>query len=337
MVAHFHYVLSMGAVFGLFAGFYFWTPKIIGKLYNEFLGKVHFWTLFVGVNLTFFPQHFLGMAGMYEITSNLILNNLESNLNIAFNLSNIIYCGPYFNPKFLKDPIRLYNPKLNRNLIGVENKKRTIIYQWFNLITSEIYIGSAWNGSFRLLSYWTPSVLKRNFPIYNSIVKYGHNNFCLAILEELGPTGSVSKIDMLKREQYYLDIIFNKELYLKLNLSPSAGTTLGFKHSKQFKLSRTGELNPMYGRDFSSEFLEHQKKDNSGIKKTMYGIKKSAETITKLQKLIYVYENNTKNLIGLYSTVNCSKEFKIGKDTLTKYLNKGLPYKNKLFTRIKLH
>jgi group I intron endonuclease len=142
---------------------------------------------------------------------------------------------------------------------------------------------------------------------------------------------------MLKREQYYLDIIFNKELYLKLNLSPSAGTTLGFKHSKQFKLSRTGELNPMYGRDFSSEFLEHQKKDNSGIKKTMYGIKKSAETITKLQKLIYVYENNTKNLIGLYSTVNCSKEFKIGKDTLTKYLNKGLPYKNKLFTRIKLH
>jgi cytochrome c oxidase subunit 1 len=54
----------MGAVFGLFAGFYFWTPKIFGKMFNDFLGKVHFWTLFVGVNLTFFPQHFLGMAGM---------------------------------------------------------------------------------------------------------------------------------------------------------------------------------------------------------------------------------------------------------------------------------
>jgi len=64
VVGHFHYVMSLGALFGIFAAFYYWAPKMWGRVYNDTLAKLHFWLTFIGVNLTFFPMHFSGLAGM---------------------------------------------------------------------------------------------------------------------------------------------------------------------------------------------------------------------------------------------------------------------------------
>ena len=64
VVAHFHYVLSLGAVFAIFAGWYYWYEKIFGVKYNSFLARAQFWFFFIGANVIFFPQHFLGLQGM---------------------------------------------------------------------------------------------------------------------------------------------------------------------------------------------------------------------------------------------------------------------------------
>ena len=87
VVAHFHYVLSLGAVFAIFAGFYYWFGKMSGRAYNETLGKLHFWIFFIGVNVLFFPQHLLGQDGMPrrvpDYTAKFAANNLISSYGYA--------------------------------------------------------------------------------------------------------------------------------------------------------------------------------------------------------------------------------------------------------------
>lgn len=158
----------------------------------------------------------------------------------------------------------------------------------------------------------------------------------LVILEDLGKTGYVTKNHMLSREQFYLDQLFKLDPLLSLNNSPSAGTTSqrrGFKHSLDFSQKRSGKFNPMWNKQFSIEFLDMQKRDKKGLNNPLFGTKKSAITLAKLTKLVYVYNAEDMTYIGSYPTVKCSKTFKMAKDTLTKYINLGLPYKGKIFTR----
>lgn len=142
---------------------------------------------------------------------------------------------------------------------------------------------------------------------------------------------------LISREQYYIDKLFSLYPYLALNLSPQAGSTKGYKHKASFSLNRMGVLNPMFGLPKSPEFLEMQRRDKSGSNNPQFGIKKSLNTRDKLTKYVYVHNSSDLILIGVFGTVACAKEFKIGKDTLTKHLKSGLPYKGRIFSYIKLN
>ena len=123
-------------------------------------------------------------------------------------------------------PIKVYNNMLTdkENIIN-DFKNKSGIYLIHNLVNGTQYVGSAVNFKKRLSTYYFPSRLMDNRYISNSILKYGHDNFSLVIIEIVTSNKDDLKKIILEREQYYIDT-----LNPKLNLSPSAGSTLGFKH-----------------------------------------------------------------------------------------------------------
>lgn len=100
--------------------------------------------------------------------------------------------------------------------------------------------------------------------------------------------GSVTKNHILSREQHFLDLLFDDNSDLVINLSKQAGSTKGYIHKPEFGLNSSGPLNPMYAREKSPEFIGMQTRDKSGSNNPLYGKKKSASTVTKLIKLVYV-------------------------------------------------
>lgn len=145
---------------------------------------------------------------------------------------------------------------------------------------------------------------------------YSAYNHALFILEDLGFSNTITKDMLLAREQFYLDMLFNSYSDKVLNISVIAGSTLGVKHSIEFINKRSGVLNPMYSREKSPEFISMQTRDKRGPNNPQYGVIKTPETIAKLSKYISVYEVDTKKYLGQFQTVECSKYWKIGKDTV---------------------
>lgn len=124
----------------------------------------------------------------------------------------------------------IYNLYLDKEVFLKEFKNKSGIYLIHNNVNGKQYIGSAMDLSKRLATYYFPSRLSDNRYISKSILKYGHSNFSVVILDILGTTGLHTKTDILNKEQYHIDLY--KPL---LNLNPTAGSSLGFKHSEESK------------------------------------------------------------------------------------------------------
>lgn len=124
----------------------------------------------------------------------------------------------------------LYNLLKDRETILKEYKNKSGIYLIHNNVNGKQYVGSGMDLVKRLATYYFPSCLSDNRYISNSILKYGHGNFSVIILDVLGNTGSCTKIDIISKEQQYINLY--KPI---LNLNPTAGSSMGFKHSEESK------------------------------------------------------------------------------------------------------
>jgi len=230
-------------------------------------------------------------------------------------------------PVYPHTPVKVYpDASVSKYDIYKDLKDIAIIYMWFNKITGRVYIGSAVNGSKRLSTYYQPSILKKHSLIYQSILKYGHDNFSVIILEICGKTSTVTKDHILDREQFYLNWALKTYGLAILNMLNTPGSSMGYKHTEEnlLKMSelKKGERNPMYNKIKSDAFIAQQTRDKSGENNPMFGKPKSEQTLDKLRKMIFVYDvTQNYKLLGVYPTVMCTRLFKLCNNTLKKRIN----------------
>lgn len=303
VVAHFHYVLSMGAVFALFAAFYYWIGKITGKTYNELLGQIHFWSLFIGVNDIDFLKYSNNLVNT-KSNSNTDNSNTKPDKELTDNDSNDINLETLETELNSLPNGKLPDPSKNKNkanfnklaripcenkFIDIKSSKIEIlsyskdkagIYMFFNLSNGKQYVGSSVNLArrFRIHMY---NVNKSNLPLYRAISKYGTSNFVFLVLQFCKQDENTC----LGLEQYYLDFYQPEYNILKL-----AGSSQGFKHSDEtiakLKKIHSAELHPRFGVEVSESQKEltsislkkyfaknvHHNKNKKGVLAPQYGI-----------------------------------------------------------------
>lgn len=240
-------------------------------------------------------------------------------------------------PVYPHTPVKVYHDaNVSKSDIYKDFKDVSIIYMWFNKITGRVYIGSGVNGSKRLSTYFQPSILKKNSLIYQSILKYGHENFSVIILEICGKTSTVTKDHILGREKFYIDWALKTYGLAVMNMLNIPGSSLGYKHTEEnlLKMSelKKGELNPMFNKIKSEAFIAQQIRDKSGENNPKFGNTKSEQTLAKLRKMIFVYDvTQNYKLLGVYPTVMCTRLFKLCNNTLKKRINNKEIHNGKYF------
>lgn len=242
VVAHFHYVLSMGAVFGIFAGFYFWAPKVTGYMYNLFIARLHFLFLFIGANITFFPMHWLGTSGMPRRIPE--YPSIYDNLNILITIGSMIsFISIFFWFYLVFD---MYNKKhsIPSNYWYVDLKYNeslilsiTALLKCRDLIKNDFIIEKKSKPS--LLKHFSLKYSTKYIPMYNDIlyesILFNYNNH---IDEITHIKDSVSDISYLYEEDafchynnYRYDHIF---FYLFKLYSLTTDYTILLKNNRLF-------------------------------------------------------------------------------------------------------